>query len=198
VDATLAHAAKGLQTAVFSGGCFWGVQGVFEHVRGVQKAVSGYAGGAQVTANYELVSTGATGHAESVQVTYDPRQISYGELLRIFFSVATDPTQTGGQFPDAGSQYRTEVFYSTPAQASTAKAYITQLNSEKVYARPIVTQVDADRGFYPAELYHQDYLELNPDQPYIAAYDLPKVQALKALFPGFYETHPVTVTPGAS
>jgi peptide-methionine (S)-S-oxide reductase len=147
---------------------------------------AGYAGGAAQTASYDLVSTGGTGHAESVRVTFDPSQISYGEILRIFFSVATDPTQTGGQFPDVGSQYRTEVWYMNDAQRDVARAYIAQLNAAHAFRRPIATRVDAYNGFYSAETYHQDYLENHPEQPYIATYDLPKVQALKALFPEDY------------
>ena len=168
---------------MLSGGCFWGVQGVFEHVRGVRQVLAGYAGGAAQSASYELVSTGATGHAESVQVVFDPSQISYGEILRLFFSVATDPTQTGGQFPDVGSQYRTEVWYVNDSQRAVAQAYVAQLNAAHVFRRPIATRVDPYKGFYAAETYHQDYLEHHPDQPYIATYDLPKVQALHALFP---------------
>ena len=182
----------GLETVVLSGGCFWGVQGVFEHVRGVRHAIAGYSGGLKATADYEIVSTGTTGHAESVQVTFDPRQISYGQILQIFFSVATDPTQVGGQFPDSGSQYRTEIFYTTPQQQKIAVDYIARLNAAKAFAQPIVTRVDAERGFYPAEAYHQDYLVRHPDQPYIAAYDMPKVEALKALFPRDYLAQPVT------
>ncbi len=182
----------GMQTVVLSGGCFWGVQGVFEHVKGVKRAVAGYSGGMKATAEYEVVSTGTTGHAEAVQVTFDPRQISYAEVLRIFFSVATDPTQVGGQFPDVGSQYRTEVFYTTAEQKRVAEAYIAELNATKAYDRPIVTRVDSERGFYPAEAYHQDYLVRHPDQPYIAAYDMPKVEALKTLFPADYRASPVT------
>jgi peptide-methionine (S)-S-oxide reductase len=179
------------ETAVLSGGCFWGVQGVFEHVRGVKQVLAGYAGGYASTANYELVSTGTTGHAESVKIVFDPAQISYGEILRIFFSVATDPTQVGGQFPDVGSQYRTEIFYTTPAQQVEAQRYIAQLTAAKAFARPIVTRVDPLKGFFEAESYHQDYLFHHPDQPYIAAYDLPKVAALKALFPGDWRGAPV-------
>ena len=184
--------SSGLQTVVLSGGCFWGVQGVFEHVKGVKHAVAGYSGGLKATADYEIVSTGTTGHAESVQVTFDPRIVSYAEVLRIFFSVATDPTQVGGQYPDAGSQYRSEVFYTTPEQKRVAEAYIQELNAARAYAHPIVTRVDPERGFYPAEAYHQDYLVRHPDQPYIAAYDLPKVEALKSLFPANYRATPVT------
>ncbi len=192
-----APTAGGLQTAVLSGGCFWGVQGVYEHVRGVKQVLAGYAGGAGATANYELVSTGTTGHAESVKIVFDPAQISYGEILRIFFSVATDPTQVGGQFPDQGSQYRTEIFYANADQQMVAQRYIAQLNAAKVFARPIATRVDPLSGFFRAEAYHQDYLVLHPEQPYIAAYDLPKVSALKADFPAQYRASPVTVSGAA-
>ncbi|HZZ34720.1 MAG TPA: peptide-methionine (S)-S-oxide reductase MsrA [Caulobacteraceae bacterium] len=191
--ATDAPAKAGLQTAVLSGGCFWGVQGVFQHVKGVTKAVSGYAGGRASTASYELVGTGTTGHAESVQITFDPKQISYGQILRIFFSVATDPTQVGGQFPDRGPQYRTEIFYADADQKRVAQAYIAQLTKARAFPRPIATRVDPLTGFYPAEAYHQDYLTLHPTQGYIATYDIPKVQALKALFPTHYRTNPVLV-----
>jgi len=179
------------QTAVLSGGCFWGVQGVFQHVRGVNQVLAGYAGGAAQTANYDLVSTGGTGHAESVQIVFDPSKISYGEILRIFFSVATDPTQTGGQFPDEGSQYRTEVWYMNGAQRDVAQRYIAQLNAAHLFRRPIATRVDAYSGFYMAETYHQDYLVNHPEQPYIATYDIPKVEALKALFPEDWRGAPV-------
>lgn len=186
-------AAGALQVAVLSGGCFWGVQGVFAHVRGVTRVVSGYAGGKATTAHYDIVGTGLTGHAESVQITYDPAQISYGEILRIYFSVATDPTQLNHQFPDEGPQYRGEIFYLTDAQKNVALRYIAQLNVAKFYPKPIATRVDPLSGFYPAEGYHQDYLTLHPDQPYIATYDLPKVAALKALFPARYRTRALTV-----
>ena len=185
-------ATGGLQTAILSGGCFWGVQGVFEHVRGVKQVLAGYAGGKRGTANYELVSTGITGHAESVQITFDPRQITYGEILRIFFSVATDPTQVNRQFPDEGTQYRSEVFYADAAQKMVAVRYIAQLNAAKVFRRPIATRVDPDTGFFRAEDYHQDYLVHHPEAPYIATYDLPKVAALKAMFPDQYRAVPVT------
>lgn len=187
-------ATGALQTAVLSGGCFWGVQGVFEHVRGVKQVLAGYAGGKRGTANYELVSTGITGHAESVQITFDPKEITYGEVLRIFFSVATDPTQVNRQFPDEGAQYRSEVFYANPAQKSVAEHYIAQLNRAKVFAAPIVTRVDPNSGFFRAEAYHQDYLVRHPDAPYIATYDLPKVAALKTMFPADYRAAPVRVT----
>jgi peptide-methionine (S)-S-oxide reductase len=186
------EAPGGLQTAILSGGCFWGVQGVFEHVRGVRQVLAGYAGGKAVTANYELVSTGATGHAESVKITFDPKQISYGEILRIYFSVATDPTQVNRQFPDEGPQYRGEIFYTDAAQKAVATGYITQLNAAKIFSRPIATRVDPDTGFFKAETYHQDYLVRHPDAAYIATYDLPKVAALKLLFPARYRPVPVT------
>ncbi len=193
------QAAAGPQTVVLSGGCFWGVQGVFEHVRGVTRAVSGYAGGQASTARYEAVSTGGTGHAESVEVTFDPAQISFGQVLRIFFSVALDPTQVDRQGPDSGTQYRSEVFVHDPAQAAVARAYIAELDATHVFARPIATRVDPLQGFYPAEAHHQDYLVRNPDSAYIAMFDLPKVAALRRLFPAQYVAVPVTVaTPGAS
>jgi len=184
-------ATGGLQTAVLSGGCFWGVQGVFEHVRGVKQVLAGYAGGKRATADYDKVSTGTTGHAESVQITFDPRQITYGEILRIFFSVATDPTQINRQFPDEGAQYRSEVFYANPDQKSVAERYIAQLNHAKVFAAPIATRVDPDTGFFRAEAYHQDYLVRHPDAPYISTYDLPKVAALKTMFPADWRAAPV-------
>ena len=188
-------ATDGPQTAVLSGGCFWGVQGVFEHVHGVRKVLAGYAGGSAATANYETVSEGDTGHAESVQVVYDPKQISYGRILQIFFSVALDPTQVNRQGPDYGTQYRSEVFAATPEQSHAAAAYIAQLNQTKVFARPIATRVDPLSGFYPAEGYHQDYLERHPDQPYIAFNDIPKVESLKRLFPEAYLDKPVLALP---
>ena len=181
-----ADASFGPQTAVLSGGCFWGVQGVFEHVRGVQRVLAGYSGGAAATANYETVSTGETGHAESVQITYDPKQISYGRILQIFFSVATDPTTKDAQGPDSGTQYRSEVFAADADQAKVARAYIAQLDATHAYHAPIATRVDALSGFYPAEAYHQDFLETHPDYPYIVFNDMPKVAALKALFPADY------------
>jgi peptide-methionine (S)-S-oxide reductase len=186
-----APAPDRLETAVLSGGCFWGVQGVFEHVRGVKQVLAGYTGGPAAAANYELVSTGTTGHAESVKIVFDPREVSYGEILRIFFSVATDPTQVGGQFPDFGSQYRSEIWYATPAQKVAAERYIAQLTALRAFKRPIQTRIDPLKGFYPAEAYHQDYLERHPQQPYIATYDLPKVAALKALFAADYQLSPV-------
>ncbi len=182
--------ASGMQTIVLSGGCFWGVQGVFEHVAGVQSAVSGYAGGARDTAQYETVSTGRTGHAESVKVTFDPSKVSLGQVLRIFFSVALDPTRTDGQGPDEGSQYRSEVWTVNADQARVAQAYIAQLNQAHAFGAPIATRVDPLTGFYPAENYHQDYLALNPDAPYILVNDMPKVEALQRLFPADWRPEP--------
>ena len=181
------------QTAILSGGCFWGIQGVFEHVAGVTRVVAGYDGGAAATAQYELVSTGTTGHAESVEIVFDPRRVSYGKLLRIFFSVALDPTQVNAQFPDEGTQYRSELFTTSPEQQHVASAYIAQLNAARAFAHPIATRVDPDHGFYAAEDYHQDYLVLHPDSAYIAAYDLPKVTALRKSFAESYVQVPVTL-----
>jgi peptide-methionine (S)-S-oxide reductase len=180
-----------VQTAVLAGGCFWGVQGVYEHVRGVKQVLSGYAGGDASTAQYETVSTGSTGHAESVKITFDPAQISYGQILQIAFSVAHDPTQRDRQGPDVGSQYRSALFYADATQKRIADAYIAELDAAHVFAHPIVTRVEALRGFYPAEGYHQDYLVHNPGSPYIAMFDLPKVANLQRLFPGLYVTEPV-------
>jgi peptide-methionine (S)-S-oxide reductase len=179
------------ETAVLSGGCFWGMQGVFEHVKGVKQVVAGYAGGSSALAHYELVSTGTTGHAESVKVTIDPTQVSYGQILRIFFSVATDPTQVGGQFPDQGPQYRSEIWYTSEAQKTVAERYIAQLDGAHAFASRISTRVDRLPGFFDAEGYHQDYLVHHPDSPYIATYDLPKVAALKRVFPQSYVASPV-------
>jgi peptide-methionine (S)-S-oxide reductase len=187
-----APAKPGLQTAVLSGGCFWGVQGVFEHVRGVQRVVAGYAGGKRATASYELVGTGVTGHAESVRIVFDPKVISYGQILRIFFAVATDPTQVNEQFPDQGPQYRSEIFYEDAGQKLTAQRYIAQLTAAHTFHRPIATRVDPDTGFFPAETYHQDYLVRHPNAPYISTYDLPKVAALRKLFPTSWRPTPVT------
>ena len=175
------------QTAVLSGGCFWGIQAVFQHVKGVKSATSGYSGGAAAVAQYELVSTGETGHAESVQVTYDPSQISYGQLLKIFFSVAHDPTQLNRQGPDFGSQYRSAIFYVNEEQKHVAEAYIVQLQQSKSFPRPIVTQVSPLKAFYTAEEYHQNYATLHPDNPYIAANDAPKVEHLRQQFPDLYK-----------
>jgi peptide-methionine (S)-S-oxide reductase len=179
-----ATAAK--QTAVLSGGCFWGVQAVFQHVKGVISATSGYSGGTAKTAEYEVVSTGDTGHAESVQVVFDPSQITYGELLRVFFSVAHDPTQLNRQGPDEGTQYRSAVFYTNEEQKRIADAYIAQLSQQKVFTRPIVTQVAPLQAFYPAEPYHQNYAALHPNQPYIVFNDAPKVEHLREMFPELY------------
>jgi peptide-methionine (S)-S-oxide reductase len=179
------------QTAVISGGCFWGVQGVFEHVRGVQRVVAGYAGGEQATAQYETVSSGDTGHAESVKITFDPAIISYGQILQIAFSVVHDPTQLNRQGPDVGTQYRSAIFYEDNSQKNIAQSYIAQLDRAHAFPRPIVTRVDALRGFYPAEDYHQDYLVHNPTQPYIAIYDLPKIENFRNTFPALYRGQPV-------
>lgn len=179
------------QTAIFAGGCFWGVQGVFEHVKGVSKVLSGYAGGDAASAQYERVSGGDTGHAESVQITYDPAQVSYGELLRIFFSVAHDPTQLNRQGPDTGSQYRSAIFYVNEQQQKIAQAYIAQLDQSHAFKKAIVTRVDALKGFYPAEDYHQDFLLRNPNHPYIMFNDLPKVENLQRVFPTFYRVEAV-------
>jgi peptide-methionine (S)-S-oxide reductase len=185
--------SDGLQTAVIAGGCFWGVQGVFQHTSGVASAVSGYAGGSKMTASYEQVSTGSTGHAESVQIKYDPKKISYGKILQIFFSVVHDPTQLNRQGPDSGTQYRSAIFTTSDEQKKVADAYIAQLNAAKVYSRPIVTKVGALEGFFPAEAYHQDYLTLHPNQPYIAFNDLPKVENLKKIFADNYTEKPTLV-----
>ena len=185
---------SGAETLILAGGCFWGVQGVFQHVRGVVDAVSGYDGGAASSAQYEVVSTGTTGHAESVRITYDPHVISYGRLLQIFFSVATDPTQLNQQYPDDGTQYRSEIFAMTPEQARIAKAYIAQLDQAKVFPKAIVTKVGPDTGFYPAEAYHQNYLTLHPQSPYITTFDLPKIAALQKVFPTEFRSDPVLVT----
>jgi peptide-methionine (S)-S-oxide reductase len=185
-------ATPGLQTVVLSGGCFWGVQGVFEHVNGVERAVSGYAGGAHDTAEYE---TGTTGHAESVQITYDPQKISFGHLLQIFFSVATDPTELNRQGPDTGTQYRNEIFATNPDQARIARAYIAQLDTAHAFDSKIVTRVDTLPAFYPAEAYHQDFLVTHPDYPYIVFNDAPKVDALKTLFPHDYRAVPKLAGP---
>jgi peptide-methionine (S)-S-oxide reductase len=178
---------SGPQTAVLAGGCFWGVDAVFKHVKGVTKVVSGYAGGEAKTAEYERVGTGRTGHAESVQITYDPAQISYGQLLRIFFSVAHDPTELNRQGPDEGPQYRSAIFVANDEQKRIAEAYIAQLNQAKAFRHPVVTQVTPGKAFYPAEGYHQNYLELHPDNPYIMYNDLPKLRELKKQFPDLYQ-----------
>lgn len=180
-------AKKGIEKAVFAGGCFWGVQGVFQHVKGVNGVTSGYSGGTVDHPYYELVSSGSTGHAESVQVEYDPSQITYGKLLMIFFSVAHDPTQKDRQGPDIGTQYRSAIFYQTPEQKRIAEAYIAQINGAGVYERPIATQVATFQAFYPAEDYHQNYMELHPDNPYIQYNDLPKLAKLKQTYPEPYK-----------
>jgi peptide-methionine (S)-S-oxide reductase len=184
---------SGTKTAIFAGGCFWGVQGVFQHVKGVQSAISGYTGGMAAGPSYEMVTTGTTGHAEAVLVTYDPATVSYGQLLRIFFSVVADPTTLNYQGPDHGTQYRTAIFATTQEQAKVASAYIAQLEGAKVFDAPIVTSVEAAPKFYRAEDYHQEYLTLNPNQPYIAYNDLPKIADLKAFFPDSYRSSPVLV-----
>jgi peptide-methionine (S)-S-oxide reductase len=186
VDAAKA-AQPGEQTAVVAGGCFWGIQAVFQHVKGVTKATSGYSGGAANTAEYEVVSTGKTGHAESVKITYDPSKITYGELLRVFFSVAHDPTQLNRQGPDEGTQYRSVIFYGNDEQKRIAEAYIAQLNDAKVFPRPIVTQIVPLKAFYAAESYHQDYATLHPESPYIRFNDAPKVAHLQQQFPDLYK-----------
>jgi peptide-methionine (S)-S-oxide reductase len=186
----VAASAKGpqTQTAVFAGGCFWGVEAVFRHVKGVKSAVSGYAGGTVKAPSYELVSTGTTGHAESVEVVFDPAQVTYGELLRVFFSVAHDPTELNRQGPDHGTQYRSAIFTTSDEQARVARAYIAQLDKAKVFASPIVTQVVPLPAFYEAEAYHQNYAALHPTQPYIAFNDLPKVDHLREQFPALYRS----------
>lgn len=180
--------------AVLAGGCFWGVQGVFQRVEGVENAVSGYAGGEADTAHYEMVGSGQTGHAEAVKITYDPQKISYGKLLQVFFSVAHDPTQLNRQGPDAGTQYRTAIFPQDEQQAKVAKDYIAQLNQARLFSAAIVTKIEPDRPFYSAEDYHQDYLTLNPGQPYIVYNDLPKIENLKRLFPDLYRDDPMLVS----
>ena len=176
-------AAAGMQTAVVAGGCFWGVEAVFERLNGVSNVVSGFAGGSKVTAHYEVVSTGTTGHAESVQITYDPARISYGTLLKVFFAIAHDPTELNRQGPDEGTQYRSSIFYATPEQKTTADAYIRQLDAAKIFPQRIVTKVVPLEGFYPAEAYHQHFLDNHPDYPYIVYNDLPKLEHLKKEFP---------------
>ena len=181
------------ETAVLAGGCFWGQQGVFAHVNGVTKVVSGYSGGGKQTANYDQVSEGTTGHAESVQITFDPKKVTFGQLLRIYFSVAHDPTQLNRQGPDRGTQYRSEIFAASPEQEATAKAYIAQLDAAHIFTAPIATKVEPLKGFYAAEDYHQDYLFQNPDAAYIMVNDLPKIAALKRVWPAYYREKPVLV-----
>ena len=185
------------ETAIFAGGCFWGVQGVFQHVRGVKNAVSGYTGGAADTARYEEVGSGSTGHAESVQVTFDPTQVSYGKLLQVFFSVAHNPTQLNRQGPDSGTQYRSAIFPATPAQHKVAEAYIAQLDASHAFGARIVTKIEDGKRFYPAEAYHQNFLTLYPHNGYIAVNDLPKVENLKRMAPALYRDDPVLVRRGS-
>jgi peptide-methionine (S)-S-oxide reductase len=192
--ADVAPAGPQLQTAIFAGGCFWGIQGVFQHIAGVTQAVSGYAGGSVVDPGYERVSSGTTGHAEAVRVTFDPARVSYGQLLQIFFSVALDPTQVDRQGPDWGTQYRSDLFVANPEQERVARAYIAQLGEAHLFKAPIATRIDPAGAFYPAEAYHQDYLERHPDAPYIAINDMPKVRNLETLFPRFWREKPVTVS----
>jgi peptide-methionine (S)-S-oxide reductase len=191
-----APTAGEIKTAVFAGGCFWGVQGVFQHVNGVTEAESGYAGGDPESAHYDAVSTGSTGHAESVRVTYDPTQVSYGQLLRIFFSVVQDPTLLNRQGPDHGTQYRSAIFAEDEVQRNVAEGYIAQLSQAGVFSGSIVTTVSPRAEFYPAEAYHQDFLNSNPTYPYIAMNDMPKVNELKQLFPDLYREQPVLVLTG--
>jgi peptide-methionine (S)-S-oxide reductase len=186
------------ETAVLAGGCFWGVQGVFEHVKGVNRAVSGYAGGTEQTGHYDLVSTGTTGHAESVEITYDPSQITYGQLLRIYFSVVHDPTQLDRQGPDVGAQYRSAVFPQNDTQKRVAQSYIAQLNDAKVFGAPIVTHIENAPEFVPAEAHHQDFLNSNPSNPYIAVNDMPKLDNLMRQYPDLYREQPVLVGAGSS
>lgn len=185
------------ETLVIAGGCFWGVQGVFQHVKGVSNAVSGYAGGDAATAKYDNVGMGNTGHAESVRITYDPKQISYGRLLQIYFSVAHNPTELNRQGPDTGTQYRSTIFPANAEQTRIAKSYIAQLDKAKVFGKPIATTVEPLKAFYPAEAYHQDFMTRNPDHPYIAINDLPKVDNLKLVFPERYRAKPALVSGGA-
>lgn len=184
-------ASSGPETAVLAGGCFWGVQGVFQHTKGVRQVLAGYSGGEKAKARYEQVGTGQTGHAESVQIIFDPREISYGEILRIYFSVAHDPTQLNRQGPDIGSQYRSAIFYADASQQQIAQAYVAQLERAHVFTRPIVTRIDPLKGFYAAEAYHQDFLIRHPAHPYIFINDLPKIENFKRLFPQDYQAQPV-------
>ena len=194
-DAVVDQQLKGdeTQTVVLAGGCFWGVQAVFQHTKGVQSAVSGYSGGMKVNPSYQEITTGRTGHAESVEVKYNPREISYGQILKIFFSVVHDPTQLDRQGPDVGTHYRSHIFYTSDEQKSVTEAYVAQLEKAKTFRSPIVTKVSKVATFYPAEDYHQDYALKNPQQPYIKIHDAPKVENLKQLFPELYRSKPVTV-----
>ena len=189
-----ASAQAARETAVFAGGCFWGVQAVFQHTQGVLNAVSGYSGGDKSTATYNQIGSGRTGHAESVQITYDPKQVSFGKLLQIYFSVAHDPTTLNSQGPDRGTQYRSAIFYQNASQKQVAEKYIAQLDAAKVFDAKIVTQLTPLSAFYPAEAYHQDYATLNPNQPYIARFDLPKIVNLKTMLPELYRDKPVLVS----
>jgi peptide-methionine (S)-S-oxide reductase len=189
---------KTFEVAVIAGGCFWGVQGVFQHVAGVTNTVSGYAGGEQATAHYEMTSSGTTGHAESVQITYDPRKITYGRILQVYFSVAHDPTELNRQSPDEGTQYRSTIFPLNDEQARVAKAYIVQLDGAHVFHTPIATTIEPGKTFYRAENYHQDFLAKNPSYPYIVFNDLPKIANLKRVFPALYRPDPVLVGVGRS
>src|SRR3954451_5274416 len=193
VDTPAAEATKP-QVGVFAGGCFWGLQGMFHHVRGVTKVVAGYSGGEKETAHYEMVGTETTGHAESVEITFDPRQVSYGQLLQLFFSVAHDPTQLDRQGPDRGPSYRSEIFFASPSQERVARAYVNQLTAAKVFSQPIVTKIEPLKAFYAAEDYHQDYLIHHPSQPYIVFNDKPKIEALKRVYPERYSDAPVMIT----
>jgi peptide-methionine (S)-S-oxide reductase len=186
------------ETVVMAGGCFWGVQAVFQHLKGVRQVVSGYAGGSKDTAEYETVSTGHTGHAESVQITFDPHEVSYGRILQIYFSVAHDPTQLNRQGPDSGTQYRSVIFAMNESQRKVAQRYVAQLDQAGVFRHPIVTKIDAYTGFYPAETYHQDFATLHPNHPYIAFNDLPKIDNLKRLYPDLYRPTPVLVGSGSA
>jgi peptide-methionine (S)-S-oxide reductase len=190
---TPAAEAKSLETAVLAGGCFWGMQGMFEHVQGVTKVVSGYSGGDKATATYEEVSTERTGHAEAIEITFDPKKVSYGTLLRLYFSVAHDPTQLDRQGPDRGPSYRSQIFFGSPTQERVARAYMAQLEKAGIFDDPIVTKVEPLKAFYAAEGYHQDFLIHNPTHPYIVRNDMPKIAALKRLYPEMYQDKPVMV-----
>jgi peptide-methionine (S)-S-oxide reductase len=191
---TPAAESTGPQTAVLAGGCFWGLQGMFEHVQGVTKVVAGYSGGTKETAHYEMVGTERTGHAESVEITFDPKQVSYGQLLRLYFSVAHDPTELNRQGPDSGPSYRSEIFFTSPTQERIARAYVAQLTQSNIFRTPIVTKIEPMKGFYPAEGYHQDFLIHNPTYPYIVRNDLPKIDALKRVYPEVYRETPVMLS----
>jgi peptide-methionine (S)-S-oxide reductase len=191
---TPAAEATGPQTAVLAGGCFWGLQGMFEHVQGVTKVVAGYSGGSKETAQYEIVGTETTGHAESVEITYDPKRISYGQLLRLYFAVAHNPTELNRQGPDSGPSYRSEIFFNSPAQERVAKAYVAQLTQAHIFKSPIVTKIEPLKGFYAAEDYHQDFLIHNPHYGYIVVNDMPKIYALKKIYPDLYRETPVALS----